>query len=717
MLELLRNGAVHRGNHGRESVLPSGPNGSRETIMSFHVESEQHTSPDDGFSASLLRRGVVSTQTIDLNTLFPQEVTESGSFDLARAKQATFERLLEAISVPTLLVATSHVITFTNSAFNRLTSNRLKTGSINFYSLFPTPREARKAQFLIEKVFKDKKPEERETLLKIRNSHIWARIHLRSIRLGPDRLLLVQIENLTAQKQLLAFQKYKKLVNLFPIGIVELRIPGSIDYRVAIRPLVEGILNARVVDGNNEFAAIYGRRSIDELKGVEFAVLFASVETRQAVCEQWIKTGFQNHSFDSQETGLGKHTRHYENILIANVVNRHLHGFWWLKRDISEKKKAEEDMLRARKLESLGILAGGIAHDFNNLLTAILGNVCLSQRDLSPSEKAFERMSSAAEAVHKAQELTTQLLTFSRGGTPIRKKASIGELLRDSVIFALRGSNVRHLIAIPDDLRLVEVDETQMHRVIHNLAINAWQAMPNGGTFRVQAENLDLKNGHSLPLKVGPHIRISFRDSGQGIPRENLNKIFDPYFTTKEKGTGLGLATAYSIVRNHGGLMTVRSKVGVGSIFYCYLPAVSPSHDTPDADREALVQLRGRILVMDDDHLIRDLAQGILGSEGFEVLLARDGAEAIALYRREQDLGRKIDAVVMDLTIPGGMGGKEAIRELRRIDPEAKAIVSSGYSDDPIMAEYEKHGFVGVLQKPYTPSAMTALVEAILAKD
>jgi len=681
------------------------------------MESEHHNGPDEGFSVSLLRKGVVSTQTIDLNTLFPQDVTESGSFDLARAKQATFERLLEAISVPTLLVAPTHVITFSNSAFDRLTNNRLKTDSTKFSSLFPTPREARKAQFLIEKVFKDKKPEEREALLKIRDTHIWARIHLRSIRLGPDRLLLVQIENLTAQKQLLAFQKYKKLVNLFPIGIVELRIPSSIDYRVPNHLLLEGILSARVVDGNNVFAAMYDRRSINEIKGVEFGILFEPKERGRAVCGEWIRARFQNHSFDSQETSLGKRTRHYENILIANVIDLHLHGFWWLKRDISEKKKTEEDIFRARKLESLGVLAGGIAHDFNNLLTAILGNVILSQRHLSPSEKAFERMASAAEAVQRAQELTSQLLTFSRGGTPIKKRASIAELIRDSVIFALRGSNVRHLITVPQDLWLVEVDETQMHRVIHNLAINAGQAMSNGGIFRVQAENLDLKKGHLLPLKDGPHVRISFRDSGEGIPKEILNKIFDPYFTTKEKGTGLGLATAYSIVRNHGGLMTVRSKVGVGTIFYCYLPAVVRSSDTLEADREAIMPRRGRILVMDDDHLIRHLAREILGSQGFEVFLARDGAEAIAVYQREQQSGSPIDAVIMDLTIPGGMGGKEAIQELRRIDPEAKAIVSSGYSDDPIMGEYEKHGFVGVLRKPYTPSAMTALLEAVLAKD
>ena len=685
--------------------------------MSFYVEPGRDIEPSEVFSASFVRSGRVPSQAIELNTLFSLDVTDSESFDLNGTKQAIFEKLLEAMSVPVVLVAPTHVITFANSAFDKLINDRVKANSTKFSSLFPTPREARKAQLLLEKVFKDMRPEERETLLKIQDTQMWARIHLRNIKLGPDRLILVQVENLTAQKQLLAFQKYKRLVNLFPIGIVELRLPRSISYRAPIDLLLDGILTARVADGNNEFAAMYDRRSIDDLKGVKFGILFESKETGRAVCEEWIRSRFQNHSFEGRDNGLGKPPRHYENILIANILSRRLHGFWWLKRDISEKKKTEEDILRARKLESLGILAGGIAHDFNNLLTAILGNVTLSQRQLSPSEKAFERMASAAEAVQRAQELTSQLLTFSRGGTPIKKKASIGDLLRDSVKFALRGSNVRHLITVPEDLRLVELDETQMHRVIHNLAINAWQAMPNGGIFRVIAENVDLKSGQLPPLKEGPHVRISFRDSGEGIPEEIRNKIFDPYFTTKEGGSGLGLATAYSIVRNHGGLITLKSRVGVGSKFYCYLPAVPPSYDVPETDQEAIVPRRGRILVMDDDDLIRDLTREVLGFLGFEVSLARDGAEAIAIYQREQQAGRKIDTVILDLTIPGGMGGKEAIRELRRIDPEAKAIVSSGYSDDPVMAEYEKHGFAGVLRKPYTLDAMTALLKTILAKN
>ena len=442
---------------------------------SFDSE-EQGQSPPQLFG-----KGDALTQTIDLNAMFPAKVTESGSFDLRQVKQKTFEKLLEAISVPTLLIAPTHAIVFTNSAFRKIAKQRFNVRSATFSSLFPSPREARKAQLLLDKVFADRRPEVRETSLKIDSVRLWARIHLRTIRIGSDKFVLVQIENLTAQKRLLSVQKYKKLVNLFPIGIVELAVSRPLDSRSPIDTLLDRILNAKVVDGNNEFASMYNRRSISDLKGVPLGVLFPAKGKSKILYEDWVRSGFVIRSFETRERLLNKDRRYYENILIGNVSNHHLIGFWWLKRDISEKKKTEEEILRAQKLESLGILAGGIAHDFNNLLTAILGNVTLAKNYSPPSDKSLERLDAAARAVERAQELTSQLLTFSRGGAPIKKTASIGDLLRDSVIFALRGSTVRYVFSVPDDLWAVNVDEAQMHQVIHNLVMNAIQAMPKGG--------------------------------------------------------------------------------------------------------------------------------------------------------------------------------------------------------------------------------------------
>jgi signal transduction histidine kinase/CheY-like chemotaxis protein len=647
--------------------------------------------------------------------MLAESVTESGSFDLRQVRKKTVEKLLEAISVPSLLIAPTHRIIFTNSAFARLLKYQRNFSYTTLSSLFPSAQEGRKAQWLLEKVLSDGRREVRETRLKIGNNSLWARIHLRTIRIAKDKFVLVQIENLTAQKQLTGVQKYKKLVHLFPIGIVELALPQPLSCGASVEESLAAILNAKVADGNHEFAAMYNRSSIGDLKGVRLGVLFPAEGKSRSLYVDWIDSCFSIRSFETKETLLNENQRYCENILIGNVSNRHLRGFWWLKRDISEKKKAEEEIVRGQKLESLGMLAGGVAHDFNNLLTAILGNVSLAKSYLSPSDKAFERMDAAGKAAERAQELTGQLLTFSRGGAPIKKKASIAELLTESVIFALRGSKVQHLFSVPEDLWPVEVDEGQMHQVIHNLAMNAVQAMPEGGTISVEAENLRLEGDRSLPLKDGRYIRIAIHDTGEGIPKEILHKIFDPYFTTRDKGTGLGLATAYSIVKKHGGLMTVKSKEREGSIFYVYLPATSGGSEEKPESRAASMPLKGRILVMDDDEMIRDLTMELLESIGLDPSFARDGEEAIAVYESARNSGKAFDAVIMDLTIPGGMGGKEAIEEIRKLDPNVKAIVSSGYSDYPIMAEYEKYGFMGALPKPYQLSDVTRLLERILS--
>ena len=662
-----------------------------------------------------LESGAAFHDTIDVNPMFSGSVTESGSFDLRRVKPKTVEKLLHAISVPTLLIAPTHRIVFTNSAFGKMMKYQAHSPATTLSSLFPSPQEGRKAQLLLEKVFRYGKPEVRETRLKIGNIRLWARIHLRTVRITSDKFVLVQIENLTAQKQLSAIQKYKRLVHLFPIGIVELATPQPLSCESSIESLLAAILNARVVDGNNEFAAMYNRRTISDLKGVRLGVLLPAEGDSKSLYEDWIGSRFSIRSFETRETLLHESRRYCENILIGNVNNHRLVGFWWLKRDISEKKKAEEEILRGRKLESLGMLAGGIAHDFNNLLTAILGNISLAKSYSSPSDKAFGRLEAAARAGERAQELTTQLLTFSRGGAPIKKKASIAELLRDSVIFALRGSNVQPVFSVPDDLWKAEVDETQMHQVIHSLAMNAVEAMPDGGSVRVDAQNLEIGDDHVVPLKDGRYIRIAIRDFGVGIPREILDKIFDPYFTTKDKGSGLGLATAYSIVKQHGGLITVRSRVGIGSIFYVYLPAASERSESPRTVRETTMSLKGRILVMDDDEMIRDLTMELMESIGLDASFAKDGSEAIAMYEAARQAGRAFDAVIMDLTVPGGMGGQEAVEIIRKFDPEVKAIVSSGYSDCPIMAEYETYGFLGALPKPYRLSDVTRLLSAILS--
>jgi two-component system cell cycle sensor histidine kinase/response regulator CckA len=391
-----------------------------------------------------------------------------------------------------------------------------------------------------------------------------------------------------------------------------------------------------------------------------------------------------------------------------------LHGVVLVFRDISTHRRMEEELLRVRKIESVGVLAGGIAHDFNNLLTGILGNISLARMLAGSDERIVKRLLQAEKACQRATGLTQQLLTFSRGGVPIRQTVSIAELLRESTGLALRGLNVRATLTIADDLWPVDADVGQLNQVMHNVVLNAAQAMPHGGTVQVQAENMVLHPGSSLPLQEGRYLKISVTDHGNGIPAEILSNIFDPYFTTKEHGSGLGLATAYAIVTKHNGHMTVASQVGVGTTFTIYLlasehPALVPQDLPATPTRSA-----GRILVMDDEEAICDLLSDMLTALGYESVCTRHGAEAIAAYQHAQAAGQPFMAAILDITVPGGMGGKETMASLRALDPQVKAVISSGYAQDPIMADFIQYGFSAVVAKPYTVGGLQHALQRVL---
>ncbi len=374
-------------------------------------------------------------------------------------------------------------------------------------------------------------------------------------------------------------------------------------------------------------------------------------------------------------------------------------------RDITDKRRMESELLKNQKLESIGVLAGGIAHDFNNFLTAIMGNLSLMRLRVKDDEKLLQRIQSAEKAATRAQELTQQLLTFSKGGAPIKKHANLEELVRDSAEFVLSGSNVDYVLEVDSDLRDVEVDAGQISQVIQNMIINANHAMPNGGTIRIKLKNFQYQGDASLPLKSGEYVQLIIEDSGVGIPEKYLSRIFDPFFTTKQAGSGLGLATSFSIISKHDGYIDVQSEVGKGTRFTIYLPASKEKPPVEEIKAEGHAKGKkskgGLILIMDDEDMIREIATELLGQLGYLTIHASDGKQAISLYKKLSEDGKKIDLVIMDLTIPGGMGGKEAIGELLKIDPEATVIVSSGYSNDPVMAQYRKYGFKGCLQKPF----------------
>ncbi len=383
--------------------------------------------------------------------------------------------------------------------------------------------------------------------------------------------------------------------------------------------------------------------------------------------------------------------------------------------DVSTQKELEQQLRQAQKMEALGQLAGGIAHDFNNLLTAVIGNISLMKMlTAREDDKLTERLDAAETAANRARDLTQRLLTFSRGGAPVRKAISLGELVKEYASLALSGSKAVCECAVPDDLWPVYADEGQIGQVIGNLVINAHQAMPDGGRIRIRCENAASIDWNASSGPADRFVRMSISDEGTGIPPENLERIFDPFFTTKEKGRGLGLATTYSIIKNHEGFIRVESPPGRGATFTIALPASASAIAPHGIEEQRPVFGAGKVLVMDDEELIRETARVILESIGYTVEDAGDGAEAIALYESALKSGAPFAAVIMDLTIPGGMGGKEAVRRLLEIDPHARVIVSSGYSNDPIMANYREYGFVAVASKPYNVGELSRKLAGVV---
>jgi PAS domain S-box-containing protein len=371
-------------------------------------------------------------------------------------------------------------------------------------------------------------------------------------------------------------------------------------------------------------------------------------------------------------------------------------------RDITERERMEQELIRASRLESVGILAGGIAHDYNNILTAIMGNISIAMLDAGAESEMSKCLKEAERATRSARDLTQQLLTFAKGGEPVRSAVDLSAIVREVSDFALHGSLVKSIFELPEDLWPVDADKGQIGRVVQNLVINAFQAMPDGGVVRVSARNEEVTGLGRPSLAPGDYVHISIADGGVGMSPEILARIFDPYFTTKKSGSGLGLAVAYSIVVKHRGIIDVESEPGRGTTFHFWLPALRGARAATEVESTgSLKSLTGRVLFMDDEESIRTMATTLLKRIGLDYVTVTDGHEAVEQFRLAKAEGKPFSLVIMDLTVPGGMGGREALKHIREMDPAVKAIVSSGYSSDPVLANFLDYGFCGVVSKPY----------------
>jgi PAS domain S-box-containing protein len=380
-------------------------------------------------------------------------------------------------------------------------------------------------------------------------------------------------------------------------------------------------------------------------------------------------------------------------------------------RDMTEKQRLSDSMQRAQKLESLGILAGGIAHDFNNLLAGIFGylDMALASVETNKTEHIQKYLNKAMGVYERAKGLTQQLLTFSKGGTPIRKTIPIAPLIQHSANFSISGSNVNCRFDFAEDLWLCDCDENQIGQVIDNIVINGKQAMPGGGKITITAVNVTDQPGHS-----GNYIRISIEDQGIGMPKDILPKIFDPFFSTKATGHGLGLATVYSIIQRHDGWIDVDSNPGEGSTFTLYLPASPKKELTPRPIDPVKHAGTGTVLVMDDEEFMLEIVDGMLREMGYTVVQAKNAKEAVGLFADAERMGNPFVTSILDLTIPGGPGGKEAAIALRKLNPNSIIIASSGYSEDPVISNPSEHGFTDRIIKPYRKNELAELMMRIM---
>jgi PAS domain S-box-containing protein len=463
--------------------------------------------------------------------------------------------------------------------------------------------------------------------------------------------------------------------------------------------LIAEMAGGRIVEVNDAFTTMSGYTREEALASTTLSLkVWVREEDRQQMVTLLRETG----TVSAMETMLRAKSGYVRTVLFnARViqVNQKPCIISTIE-DITDRRKTEALLVHAQKLEALGVLAGGISHDFNNLLTGIFGYIDLA-RTVSHESETREHLESALSALNRARALTLQLLTFAKGGAPVQKITLLTPFIEDTVHFALSGSNVSCRFSLPKTLWPCNIDRNQIGQVIDNIVINAQQAMPLGGTIEISATNTPVDEKSRLPLARGDYVRVSIRDFGIGIPREVLPRIFDPFYTTKAKGHGLGLATCYSIVSRHGGCIEVASEPGKGSTFHVYLPA---SPGTASARPAAAARHRGSgtVIVVDDEEVVRRVIQKMLETMGYSVISAGDGWAAIDLYKRESAAGRRISAMIVDLTVPGGMGGVETVAEIRHLDAEMPVFVASGYAENSVMTNPLEHGFTASISKPFT---------------
>ncbi len=485
--------------------------------------------------------------------------------------------------------------------------------------------------------------------------------------------------------------------------------------------IFETDLNMFITYSNRKAHKLFGFDENDDYRKIN-VISAVAPQDREKAKENSIKRMRGIKESYTEYTGLRKDGSTFPMLLQSSVILRDNVpiGFRGVIIDLTQQKEAEDAIKRIEKLESIGILAGGIAHDFNNLLGGLFGTIELAGSELDKGDipAAKELLNKSISVFSRARDLTLQLLTFSKGGTPSKKAGDISKTVTETVSFVLSGSKVKPVFNFDQELWACEYDSSQIAQTIENMAINSMQSMPEGGKIEFSLKNHVVEESCSLSLEPGKYIKISIKDEGTGIPEKYIKKIFDPFFTTKQTGSGLGLAVSWSVIKKHGGAIDVKSNIGNGTSFYIYLPASSEPLDieSENGEKRETAPVPGRVLVMDDDFIIREVTGKILQEAGFEVVKVESGEKAVKVYKENISNNTPFDIVLLDLTIPGGMGGKETLSELKKINKDVIAIATSGYSEDPVISNPKDFGFFSSIPKPYLKKPFVEIIkEAVLS--